>query len=162
MKQHILVIDDEKTMCDFLAYFLRRYGFRVTTTIRGADALRLLNAHHVHLVILDIVLGDCSGLDLLLEIKLAHPALPVIMLTGLGYQEDALEIAKKNGAAGYLSKTLAAKQLLSEVRRFCAQPPEPVSPSRPRVRRPAKSKAVGKPIGNGHKSVSKKNPPSSR
>ncbi len=123
MKPRILVIDDEQSLCDFVAYFLRRHGFQVSTSLRGDDGLRLLNEHEVQLVILDVVLGDCDGLDLLSKIKNSHPNLPVLMLTGLGYQEDILQESRSRGASGYLSKSLAKEQLLLEVRRLLSPAP---------------------------------------
>ncbi len=122
MKQSILVIDDEQSLCDFLSYYLKRHGFQVTTTIYGADAPCLLDENHYHLVILDVVLKGCDGLELLTEIKNSHPQLPVLMLTGLGFQEEVLQEARKNGADGYLSKTLAKEHLLMEVRRLLNMP----------------------------------------
>ena len=131
MKTHILVIDDELSMCDFLARYLAQHGFAVTTTPRGADARRLLDGQHYQLVVLDIVLKDCDGLELLSEIKTAHPALPVLMLTGLGYREDILQEARQRGAAGYLSKTLTTTHLLMEIHRLLKQ--RPPGPGNPRV-----------------------------
>ncbi len=117
MKHHILVIDDEPAICDFLVQYLTQYGFLVTSSTRGADALRLLDENHYHFVILDIVLKDCEGLALLSEIKTAHPQLPVLMLTGLGFLEDPLQEAKRRGAVGYLSKSLVTSNLLLAIHR---------------------------------------------
>ena len=122
MSYHILVIDDEPALGSFLALYLSRQGFLVTTTTRGADGLRLLDEYHFHLVVLDVVLIDCDGLEILSEIKKVHPALPVLMLTGLGYNADALHEAKHRGAAGYLSKTLTTPHLLLEIRRLLNPP----------------------------------------
>ena len=125
MNHHILVVDDDPSLCDFIAYFLNRHGFQVTTVLDGSAAVRVLDEKSVHLVILDVILQDCNGLDLLFKIKQTHPRLPVLMLTGMGYHEEVLQEARKNGASGYLSKNLAKEHLLLEVRRLL----NPASPA---------------------------------
>ena len=118
MKPQILVIDDEQPLCDYLDCYLTRHGFDVTTTTRSDEGLRLLDDHPYQLVILDVVLKDGDGLELLTRIIRAHPALPVLMLTGLGFQEEILLEAKSRGAAGYLSKSLTSTHLLLELHRL--------------------------------------------
>ena len=79
MRHHILVIDDEQLIYDLLANFLTQHGFEVTTTKCKAEAVRSLDEHPYHLVLLDVVLKECDGLELLSEIKSAHPQLPVVL-----------------------------------------------------------------------------------
>jgi DNA-binding NtrC family response regulator len=129
MKHHILVIDDELAICDFLDHYLTQHGFKVTSTTNASDALRLLDQNRFHFVVLDIVLKECDGLELLSEIKAAHPRLPVLMLTGLGFQEDPLQQAKRRGAVGYLSKSLMTSNLLLEIRRQLTPPPKRRAPA---------------------------------
>ena len=124
MAPHILIIDDERSMCDYLKAYLTRHGFLVTTVLYGADARNQLFENRYHLVILDIVLKDCDGLALLSEIRSNHPQLPVLMLTGLGFREDVMQEAKQRGAAGYLSKTLTKDHLLMEIHRLLRPPSE--------------------------------------
>jgi DNA-binding response OmpR family regulator len=117
MKQHILVVDDEAPIRDLLTQFLTKRGYDVTTAATGAEAARLADEVSLNLVILDIALADADGLELLGQIKAGHPNLPVIMLTGMGFDEDLLNEALSKKASGYVSKTLPLDQLLLEVRR---------------------------------------------
>ena len=71
----------------------------------------------LNLVILDVPLGDSDGLEILQTLKNAHPNLPVIIMTGIGFDEELLQEAIKKGASGYVSKTLPLDQLLMEVHR---------------------------------------------
>ncbi|MBI4325090.1 MAG: response regulator [Chloroflexi bacterium] len=119
MKQHILVVDDEAPIRELLESYFKKRGYLVTTAANGQDALRLANEDDIkfHLVILDVVLADSDGLELLAELKAAHPKLPVIIMTGIGYEEELLQEALQKGASGYVSKTLPLEQLLMEVHR---------------------------------------------
>jgi DNA-binding NarL/FixJ family response regulator len=70
------------------------------------------------LMILDIALPDADGLELLESMKAAHPNLPVVMLTGMGFDDELLSEALRRKASGYISKTLPLDQLLMEIRRI--------------------------------------------
>jgi DNA-binding NtrC family response regulator len=122
MKQHILVVDDEEPIRDLLSEFFRKRGYDVTAAGMASDARRLVDEVPLNLVILDIALADADGLELLESIKQAHPQLPVIMLTGMGYDDELLQEALQKGASGYISKTLSLDQLLMEVHRTLKKP----------------------------------------
>lgn len=117
MKQHILVVDDEAPIRDLLASYFTKRGYEVTTAGTADEALRLADEVSLNLMILDIALADADGLEVLGRIKAAHPNLPVIILTGMGFDDDLLKEALQKKASGYVSKTLPLDQLLMEVRR---------------------------------------------
>jgi DNA-binding NtrC family response regulator len=115
MKQHILVVDDEEPIRDLLGEFFKKRGYDVTVAATAEETMRLVDEERLHLVILDIALNDADGLELLQRIKSSHPNLPVIMLTGMGFDDELLQEAVQKGAAGYVSKTLPLDQLLMAV-----------------------------------------------
>jgi DNA-binding NtrC family response regulator len=118
MNEHILVVDDEAPTRELLSIYFKRRGCTVTTANTAAEALRLVNELPVHLVILDINLGEkTSGLDLLEPIKSSRPNVPVILFSGINLDEKALQDARQKGAAGYLNKTQPLDQMWSEVQR---------------------------------------------
>lgn len=117
MRQHLLVVDDEQPICDLLSLYLEKQGYRVTTCATAADALTMLALQPVDLVVLDISLNGEDGLQVLERIKAQYPALPVIMLTGMGYVEDLLQEAQQKGADGYVSKVLPLDELLGTIQR---------------------------------------------
>lgn len=117
MKQHILVVDDETPVLEMLSSYLKKHGFEVSTANSAEDALRLSEVTPLHLVILDVLLADTDGLELLAQIKSARPKLPIIIATGIGFDEGLLQDALQQGAAGYVSKTQPLDQLLTEVHR---------------------------------------------
>ena len=67
-------------------------------------------------VLLDIELTDGNGLDFLLKLKRCWPDVPVVMLTGLGYDETLVRHALKNGASGYVSKGVGMENVVVKVK----------------------------------------------
>jgi DNA-binding NtrC family response regulator len=117
MKQHILVVDDEAPILELLSSYFKKHGYDVSTADAAADALRLVDEKSPNVVLLDVLLADSDGLEVLLQIKAAHPKLPVIIMTGIDFDEELLQEAVRKGAAAYVSKTAPLDQLLMEVHR---------------------------------------------
>ena len=118
MHEHILVVDDEAPTRELLSIYLKRRGCTVTTANTGADALRLIGELPIHLVILDINLGEKpSGLDLLEPMKKSRPSVPIILFSGIVLDEQRLEEARRKGASGYLNKTQPLAEMWAEVQR---------------------------------------------
>ena len=110
----ILVVDDERSMRDFLRILLIKEGYQVKTAANGDDALQLLNKQNFHLVISDIKMNGMSGLELLNNIKEQNPALPVVMITAFASPDDAV-FAMKNGAFDYISKPFNVDEIKSVI-----------------------------------------------
>ncbi len=121
MSQRILVVDDEAPIRELLSSYFQKRGYAVTAAATGSEAIRSLDEISVDVMILDIALADADGLELLESIKKDHPKLPVIILTGMGFDDDLLKEALAKKASGYVSKTLPLDQLLMEVRRVSNQ-----------------------------------------
>ncbi len=116
MKQHILIVDDEASIRELLQAYFDKQGYQTTTAPTAAEALSAAQNVHLDLIILDVVLTDADGLELLGNLKKMHPNLPIIVMTGIGFDETLLAEAKRKGASGYVSKTLPLNKLLTEVR----------------------------------------------
>src|SRR3989442_10423530 len=117
MSEHILVVDDESQICDLLAIYLSKQGYKVSTAASSAQTMRLVDENAIDLVVLDIGLAEEDGLKLLPTIKARHPNLRVVMLTGMGFVEELLQEANQKGADGYVSKVLALEELLLAIER---------------------------------------------
>jgi two-component system response regulator HydG len=113
----ILVVDDETTICGLLHDVLAKHGYQVTCAASAADARRLVEAQPFALAILDCVLADGSGLELLVDFKRTHPQLPVMMLTGLGSDDELTQQALAKQATCCISKTAPLEELLLEIQR---------------------------------------------
>ena len=101
--QKILVVDDEKSMRDFLSIVLKKEGYAVAAAADGEEAIKLLGKEIYDLVITDVKMPKFSGLDVLKAVKEASPETVVLMITAFASTETAVE-AMKEGAYDYLSK----------------------------------------------------------
>jgi DNA-binding NtrC family response regulator len=99
----LLVVDDERAICDICAEVGESMGFRVYSAENGTTAVEQLERHTIDVIILDIKLPGMDGLELLLRIKQHHPDTEVIMITGHP-SVDSVLAAMKNGAYDYLRK----------------------------------------------------------
>jgi len=110
-RKAILIIDDETSISDAMQIVLEDRGYRVSIATTGVAGLQYLRYRQVDLVIADLRLPDTSGIDLLSEIKHNWPHTEVILITGYGSIDVAIE-AIKMGAYYYLSKPFTPDQLL--------------------------------------------------
>jgi two-component system response regulator PilR (NtrC family) len=99
----ILIVDDERSMREFLAIYLRRAGHRVEAASDGASARRALGTREFDVVITDLRMPDASGLDVLAEAKKQSTDTQVIVVTAFATAETAIA-AMKAGAYDYLTK----------------------------------------------------------
>jgi DNA-binding NtrC family response regulator len=118
--QTILVIDDERSIQATLTAVLQRHGFAVEVAPNAAQGRRRLVEAKPNLVLLDLGLPDCDGLELLKELKAAHPAIPVMILTAHDSLANAIESIKL-GAFHFLPKPYAVEELISLCRRALEQ-----------------------------------------
>ena len=112
----ILVVDDEAMMADSLKQNLVEEGYTVDTALSGADAIELFDRGAHHVAICDVQLPDMDGLEVLRHIKDAQPATEVIIMTGFGTVQRAIE-ATKAGAFWFLEKPFEFEVLLPLIER---------------------------------------------
>jgi len=112
----VLVIDDEPVLQDVLGSLLTGDGFEYLQATTAADGLRVLGEEEVDVVLLDLMLPDRSGLELLPEIKEFDPNLPVVVITAYSSVESAIE-AMRGGAFHYVPKPFKNEEVLNLVRR---------------------------------------------
>ena len=101
----ILVVDDDSASVEAAIEVLEREGYALFAASGGREALRILAAENIDVVITDEKMPDLSGIDLLKHIKDNYPYTQVIILTGYGSIDSAVE-ATKAGADGYLEKPI--------------------------------------------------------
>jgi two-component system, NtrC family, nitrogen regulation response regulator NtrX len=111
MFPNILVVDDEPSIVQSLSGLLIDEGFEVTTAENGYEALQQIESEPPDLVLLDIWMPGIDGLETLREIKKHHPRIHVIMITGHGTIETAVE-ATKLGAIDFIEKPLAFEKVI--------------------------------------------------
>jgi two-component system response regulator PilR (NtrC family) len=107
---HILVVDDEISMREFLDLMLSKAGYQVTCAENGRTATAKIEKKAYDLILCDIRLGDISGLDVLRKAKAVHPDTIVIMISAYATAENAVE-AMNEGAYDYLPKPFDNQEL---------------------------------------------------
>ena len=90
----ILIVDDEPSILQTLSGLLSDEGFEVTTAANGYEALKIIDAESPDLVLLDIWMPGIDGIETLKEIKKGNPTIQVIIITGHGTIETAVNATK--------------------------------------------------------------------
>jgi DNA-binding NtrC family response regulator len=116
----ILIVDDEPVLQDVLATLLRREGFQVLQATNAADGIRLADDHEVDLVLLDLMLPDRSGIDVLRELKKRDSEVVVVVITAFSSVESAIT-AMREGAFHYISKPFKNQEVILTVRKGLEQ-----------------------------------------
>jgi DNA-binding response OmpR family regulator len=117
----ILVVEDEPAIADFLRRGLQAEGYSVDCALDGLEGERRALSGEVDLVILDVMLPERDGMDVLDKIRARKPALPVIMLTARGEVEEKVT-ALDSGANDYVTKPFSFDELAARVRAHLRSP----------------------------------------
>ncbi len=110
----ILVVDDDPTVADVVARYLRRDGHEVECVSDGAAALRAAAERTPDLVVLDLMLPGIDGLEVCRRLRARWPV-PIVMLTALGEETDRL-VGLETGADDYVTKPFSPRELALRVR----------------------------------------------
>ena len=125
---YILVADDEEDIRVLLEQWLKPMGHTVLTARNGTEALTLLGANRVDLVVTDVLMPDGDGLTLINGVKKSQPAARVLAISGGGRYMDSkeyLRIAEGFGADAAIMKPFNREQFLQVVGRTIAKRPAP-------------------------------------
>lgn len=133
MADKILIIDDDATFSRTLCRALRRRGFQVDTAAGAEQALQQCRARGFDKIVLDLKIGEASGLQILPELKARQPAAAILILTGYASIPTAVE-AIKRGATNYLCKPADTDMILAAFRET-AEPAAVLNAERPSVKR---------------------------
>jgi two-component system response regulator HydG len=110
----VLVVDDEPGLAEGMAEALERIGLRAIACTSGREALRRIDEEEVDLVLTDLVMHEVDGMDVLRAAKQRHPDCEVIVISGQGDVEAAVD-AIKAGAATYIRKPLRVEEVRAVV-----------------------------------------------
>ena len=116
MAWQLLLVEDEPSVREAFALRLTAQGYIVQTAGSGEDALALLRSFEPDILVLDLVMPNLSGLDVLAQVKQTTPNLPVIVLTARGTVKDAVE-AMRLGAFDFVAKSIGMDDLQHTLRR---------------------------------------------
>jgi DNA-binding response OmpR family regulator len=114
MSQRILVVDDEPSVTDLLAYNLRKALYEVQVAADGRTALRLARESKPDLILLDLMIPEVDGLDVCRELRKTSDV-PIIMLTARGEELDRV-LGLEIGADDYVAKPFSVRELMARIK----------------------------------------------
>ncbi len=112
--EKILIVDDEEIIVELVGLLLKKRGFNVLSATNGEQCIQMVAEHSPALVLLDYMMPVMSGLDALKQIRRSYPETYVVMFTGKGNEEVAVELMRA-GAADYLRKPFANSSLIKRI-----------------------------------------------
>jgi DNA-binding response OmpR family regulator len=120
--RRILLVDDEQDILDFLELILEEQGYSILKANSGNEALAIAQMHHPDLILLDVMMPDMDGWEVLKLLKadedIAH--IPVAMLTARTEMKDKIQ-GLQEGAIDYICKPFATRELLEKLNVIFAQ-----------------------------------------
>ena len=114
MKKVICIFEDEKDLNELVKRYLEKEGYEARSFLTFEDAMAHTDDEDVHLWILDIMLDDKSGFDLIEEIRMKNPVFPVIFMSARDKEFDRI-IGLEKGSDDYITKPFSPKELVLRV-----------------------------------------------
>ena len=114
MKKVISIVEDEKDLNELVKRYLEKEGYEVHAYLTFVEASSHTSDDYVHLWILDIMLGDKSGFDLIEQIRMNDPNVPVIFMSARDKEFDRI-IGLEKGSDDYITKPFSPKELVLRV-----------------------------------------------
>src|SRR5690349_6131370 len=140
----VLVVDDEEALRTYLAELLGMAGYQVRTAAGGQQALEMLSGGAFDVVLLDVILPDLSGLEVLKRYRADGGTAPVIVLSALAGADDAMR-AMKLGASDYISKPFNREEMDAALARAFGRPvpaPKTEAPESSLILRPSDDSVI--------------------
>ena len=110
----IIIIEDEKNICNFIETVLTPQNYQVTCAYTGTDGLKLINTHKPDVVLLDLGLPDMDGLEIIQEVR-TYSSVPIIVISARTMERSKVA-ALDMGADDYLTKPFGPAELLARIR----------------------------------------------
>ena len=118
----VLVVDDNAEQVNILKKILVREGYEVSSAIRGADALKIVQEESIDVLITDMSMPEMDGITLLKKAKVIKKNLPVIIITAFGEWGPYAD-ALREGAFDFLSKPFKVDEILKVLKRVVQEIP---------------------------------------
>ena len=112
---NVLVVDDETVLAEMVSMALRYEGWNITTAADGASAVTATRGNRPDVVVLDVMLPDMSGLDVLRKLREQNPQLPVLLLTAKDALEDRIA-GLTAGGDDYVTKPFSIEEVVLRLR----------------------------------------------
>ncbi|MCX2745260.1 sigma-54 dependent transcriptional regulator [Mangrovivirga sp. M17] len=146
--ESILIVDDEQDLCTILTSFLEKKGFNCHACHNAAEAVEYSKSNHIDLALIDLRLPDEDGITLMKKIKIFHPDIAILIITGYSDVKTAVS-AIRLGASDYVSKPLYTDEIYQSVEQALEKKKQPSA---------SEKKDKNKNSPSSKKSKSKKTP----
>lgn len=113
-KLSILLVEDEKNICDFISTSLSAQDYRISTTHTGKEALPIITSQCPDLILLDLGLPDMDGMEIIRQVR-TWSSVPIIVLSARTQEQEKVR-ALDLGADDYLTKPIGTSELLARIR----------------------------------------------
>lgn len=113
--KHILIVEDEEGIVQFLTQGLEEEGYRISSANNGKSGLELFNSEKFDLVLLDWMMPKMTGLEICKTIRLQNTKVPIIFLTAKDTVQETVE-GLKNGANDYIKKPFSFDELVERIK----------------------------------------------
>jgi DNA-binding NtrC family response regulator len=107
---NLLIVDDERAVREACREAASALGYRTTAAESAEHALRVIDAHNIDVILLDLKLPGAGGLEVLRQLKSVRPDIEIVVVTGHGTVESAVQ-AMKAGAYDYMTKPFSLEEL---------------------------------------------------
>ncbi|KQB40693.1 DNA-binding heavy metal response regulator [Flavobacterium daejeonense] len=121
---HILIVEDEIGIMQFLQQGLEEEGYQISTAFDGATGLELFLENHFDLILLDWMLPKMTGLELCKEIRKSNSAIPILFLTAKDTVQETIE-GLQSGANDYIKKPFSFEELVERIKVHFRKPKNP-------------------------------------
>jgi two-component system, response regulator, stage 0 sporulation protein F len=122
----ILVVDDEKSIQEFLRTVLEKIGYRVLIAENGFEGLVLHQNNMIDLTIMDMIMPDTDGIEMIAKLKEESPNAKIIAMTGAAGDMNFLDVAKQCGVRHVFEKPFDLDALVAAIHEELAREPSPV------------------------------------
>ena len=113
-KLSILLVEDEKNICDFISTSLSAQDYRISTAHTGKEALPIITSQCPDLILLDLGLPDMDGMEIIRQVR-TWSSVPIIVLSARTQEQEKVR-ALDLGADDYLTKPIGTSELLARIR----------------------------------------------
>ena len=120
---NLLIVDDNRYLSHCLCNFFAESGHSCSSLWDGAKVIPWLESHGADAIILDLKMPLTDGLAVTKMIREKCGEIPILILTGAGYEESLLQAALDSGANGFLSKAMGPSSILVAIERILTQEP---------------------------------------
>ena len=119
---NILLVDDDDDVLSMLGKMIEHIGWRSFRAPTGEIAIDSFKINDINAVVLDLGLPNMDGFSVLKKMKEIKPSVPVIILTGTGYEKEQVAKAVALGASGYIGKVMPIGTIIAKIRSVLPRP----------------------------------------